>query len=305
VPALLRRTKADTMAGRYGIMWPLKDNHFEGNRIYADFYQVGAEPGRMSCSRPNLQNIPRDKAYRACIGPARGRVLVSADYSQIEMRIAAVLSGDEALLAAFRAGEDIHTATAERALGAHPAMSKEERTYLRQLAKTLNFGLLYGAGALTFRESAVASGVSLTLEEAEQFRNRFFSAYRGLQRWQAVQGNSTGPVRTLAGRRRLRVPSYTQRLNTPVQGTAADLLKLALARIWEDRHAHPTAALVNIVHDEILIECDAGEAEAVKVWLKDHMEAVGPELVPDVPIVAEAQVIPWWGWKPPEDEQKQ
>jgi N6-adenosine-specific RNA methylase IME4 len=247
----------------------------------------------MSCSRPNLQNIPRDPAYRACFRPQPGRVLVKADFSQIELRIAAQLSQDPTMLAAFRAGEDFHTATAARVLGVEPA---EVTLDQRQLAKCLNFGLLYGAGAPRLKQQAEESyGVSLSLDEADELRRKFFRTYRYLQRWQAVQGNGQGETRTLTGRRRVGVESYTERLNSPVQGAGADLLKLALGRLYADRAAYPSAQIVNVIHDEILVECDAGDAHDVEAWLPRHMEAAGAELLPDVRVVAEASSMADWG----------
>ena len=136
---------------------------------------IGAASGRMACSTPNLQNIPRDPAYRRCIRPAAGRVLVKADYSQIELRIAAQVSGDTAMQEAFRAGEDLHTTTARAVLGREP--TKDDR----QLAKALNFGLLYGMGAERLRIYAQDEyGVTLSEAEAARFRQRFFQTYPGL-----------------------------------------------------------------------------------------------------------------------------
>jgi DNA polymerase-1 len=293
--SLLLYREADKRAGLYGIEF-LKYVDERTGRLYADFLQLGSVAGRMSCTRPNLQNIPRDPAYRACFAAPPGRALVKADYSQIELRIAAQISQDDALLAAYRQGADVHTRTAAAVLGAsETAVTKEQR----QLAKALNFGLLYGMGAKRLREYAASDyRVTLSDEEAERFRERFFATYAGLRRWHRSQPKDAIETRTLAGRRRLAVDPFTHKLNSPVQGTGADILKLALARLWEDRHAHPDAVPVLVVHDEIVLECDADQAEAVAAWLTTHMEAAGAALVLDVPIVAEAATFANWSGTP-------
>jgi DNA polymerase-1 len=203
----------------------------------------------MSCTGPNLQQLPRDAAYRRCIRAPEGKVLVKADYSQIELRIAAKVSGDQAMLEAYGRGEDLHALTARRVLGLEQ-VTKEHR----QLAKALNFGLLYGIQAKGFRVYARRQyGLDLTLEQAEQYRRAFFTAYPGLETWhRRVKQEHAPETRTLAGRRRLLgvQTSDTLRLNSPVQETGADGLKLALALLWERRGQCLGAFPVLAVHDE-------------------------------------------------------
>jgi DNA polymerase I len=313
VPLLLQYSALATLTSTYGADYVERYADPVARRIHGEFQQLGAEAtGRMACWDPNLQQIPRDPRYRACFRPEPGRVLVDADYSQIELRIAAFISRDEAMLTEYREGADLHVRTAAAVLGiAEHEVTKEQR----QLAKALNFGLIYGIGALRLREHAASKyGVHLTHEEAVRFRNRFFQAYPGLRRWQHRQGNGFAVVtswhdllargakvgsetRTLAGRRRLEVEKYTEKLNSPVQGSGADILKLALARLVEDRAAFPSACLVLVVHDEIVIECDAANAEGVKAWLKGHMEAAGAELLTDVPVVVDVTIAADWSGK--------
>jgi DNA polymerase-1 len=288
--------EATKRTGTYGRAW-LKHISADG-RVYPSWNQLGSEAGRMSCSGPNMQQLPRDEAYRRCVVAPPGRVLVKADYSQIELRIAAKVSGDEALLAAYRDGVDVHRQTAQRVLG------KEEVTRDdRQLAKALNFGLLYGMGKDRFRENARAEyGIELTPAQAEEYRSAFFLAYPGLRAWHKRTGR-TGEkpldTRTLAGRRRLGVTRFTEKLNTPVQGTGADGLKLALALLWERRHEVPGAFPVLAVHDEIVVECDAGQAEAVRAWLRQAMlDAMAPLLDP-LPVEVEVKIARTWGGDPP------
>jgi DNA polymerase-1 len=283
--------EATKRTGTYGRAWT-KHISTDG-RVYPRWNQTGSEAGRMSCSDPNMQQLPRDKAYRRCVAAPPGRVLVKADYSQIELRIAAKVSGDKALLDAYEKGEDVHTQTARRVLG-KADVTKEDR----QLAKALNFGLLYGMGRERFRENARTEyGLDLSDEKAERYRDAFFRAYPGLRAWHRSVGRTADAAidtRTLAGRRRLAVARYTEKLNTPVQGTGADGLKLALALLWERRDQAPGAFPVLAVHDEIVVEADEGRADAAAAWLKAAMvDAMAPLIAP-VPVEVEVRVARTW-----------
>jgi DNA polymerase-1 len=302
IAGLLRKYRERTKRlGTYGVNW-LKHVASDG-RVYASWKQTGSEAGRMSCADPNMQQLPREKAYRRCVVAPPGRMLVKADYSQIELRIAAKVSGDKALLAAYRDGIDVHRQTAQRVLGKED-VTKDDR----QLAKALNFGLVYGMSARGFRLHARGEyGLDLTEEQAESYRNAFFRTYKGLADWHTrVKRLKAAETRTLAGRRRL-TPSAPadktaqdrrrfdsamdrQRLNTPVQGTGADGLKVALALLWERRGDVPGAFPVLAVHDEIVVECDRDQVERVAAWLKTAMvEAMAP-LVEPVRVEVEVQV---------------
>jgi DNA polymerase-1 len=295
VRLLLDYRDATKRGDTYGIEFATRHVGADG-RIHASFHQIGAETGRMACSDPNLQNIPKLPAYRACFRPSPGRVLVKADYSQIEMRIAAQITQDPVMIAAYQAGEDLHTKTAAAVRGVDlAAVTPADRRH----AKAVNFGMLFGMGAGGLVQYAKNTyDVTLTEAEAAVFINRFFATYPTVRAWQRRQGEGTDDPRTLGGRRRIGVTRYTERVNTPVQGTAADIVKLALARLWADRAHVPGAAVVLVVHDEILIECDTGEAAAVATWLTGHMEAAGAALLPDVPVVAEAQIMRDWSGAP-------
>jgi DNA polymerase I-like protein with 3'-5' exonuclease and polymerase domains len=290
---LLRKYRAASKrASTYGARWFA--DALERGRIYAGWRQIGADSGRMACASPNLQNLPRDPRYRRCFVAPPGRVLVKADYSQIELRIAALIADDKAMLAAYGRGEDLHTATARLVLGvAHP--TKEQR----QIAKSLNFGLLYGMGHRGLRIYARSSyGVELTEEQARDYRAAFFRAYPGLARWhEQVRRKRAPESRTLAGRRRLfhdKTPD-TQRLNTPVQGTGADGLKLALALLWERRGECPGAIPVLAVHDEIVIETDASRADDAADWLRRAMRDGMAPLIAPVPCEVEVKAGRTWG----------
>jgi DNA polymerase-1 len=290
--ALRRHRDASKRATAFGETW-LDDHLAADDRVYPSWRQLGAASGRMSCSEPNMQQLPRGD-HRRCVAAPPGRVLVKADYSQIELRVAAKVSGDEALLAAYRAGEDLHTKTAKNVLGVAEVTKNH-----RQLAKALNFGLLYGMGAKGFRVYARTNyGVELTETQAASYRNSFFKAYPGLHRWHHTVGMSREQAietRTLLGRRVRGVARFSEKLNAPVQGTGADGLKAALALLWERRMEVPGAVPVLAVHDEIVIECDEAQAEQVAIWLKTAMfDAMAP-LIEPVPVVVDVKVGRTWG----------
>jgi DNA polymerase I-like protein with 3'-5' exonuclease and polymerase domains len=274
--------------GTYGTEWL---SHVEANgRVYPHWRQTGAASGRMSCSDPNMQNLPRG-AYRRCVVAPPGRVLVKADYSQIELRIAAKVSGDKALLDAYRRGDDLHTITARNVLGI-AEVTKEHR----QLAKALNFGLLYGMGARGFRQYAKAHyGLALTEADAHRYRSAFFKSYPSLAAWHRSIPQTPIDTRTLAGRRLCNVTRFTEKLNAPIQGTGADGLKLALALLWERRQEATGAFPVLAVHDEIVVEADAERADTAAAWLKSAMVDAMVPLIEPVPVEVEVKIGQSWG----------
>jgi len=244
----------------------------------------------MACCSPNMQNLPRGE-YRCCVAAPPGRVLVKADYSQIELRIAAKVSGDKALIAAYERGEDLHTQTARQVLGITDVTKQH-----RQLAKAINFGLLYGMGANAFRSYARTNyGVEMSEAEAQGYREAFFSAYPGLRRWHRSMGERPIDTRTLARRRVLGVDRFTEKLNLPVQGTGADGLKIALGLLWDRRRECPDAVPVLAVHDEIVVECDDGRATETADWLRRCMVDAMSPLIDPVPVVVEVKVGRTWG----------
>jgi DNA polymerase-1 len=281
---------AARLATAYGRDW-LRHAGPDG-RVYAAWKQVGAgSSGRMSCSGPNLQQLPRDQRYRRCFVAPPGRVLVKADYSQIELRIAAKIAGERRMLDAYRAGEDLHILTARSLLGKSEVTKAD-----RQLAKAVNFGLLYGQGARGLMRYALANyGVALTEAEAGLYREKFFATYPGLRRWHRSVGDAAIDTRTLAGRLRRNVTRFTEKLNTPVQGTGADGLKRATALLWERRGECPGAFPVLFVHDEVVVEAPADAADSAAVWLKEAMLDGMAPLVDPVPVEVEATIGQTWG----------
>jgi DNA polymerase-1 len=274
VAALLRYRDAEKRVSTYGLPFLGAVNAVSG-RIHSNWHQIGAATGRMASGEPNLQNVPRLPAYRACFRAPEGRTLVKCDFSQVELRLAAEISGDETLLGAYRDGLDVHALTATRVLGAE-SVTKEQR----QAAKALNFGLLYGAGAPTLRSYAASTyHVHFTEIDAQRLHDAFFATYPGLRAWHrrvsAELRKDASETRTLAGRRRL-FPDPTKRrftefVNSPVQGSGADAVKGALALLWERRDRCPGAFPVLIVHDELVVECAVEQIEAATDWVYGAM----------------------------------
>lgn len=265
-------------------------------RIRADFKQIGAEKtGRMSCNNPvNLQNPPANEETRSCFVAPNGRKLVIADYSQIELRIAADFSADEAMCASFVKGEDLHQNTAN------------DLNVPRSFAKRLNFGIPYGIGPTKF---AAQAGISF--EEGKNIIGRHRQKYVGLHQWldsADAQAREQRFARTMSGRimrfsaddagdyKELRkVLSAVGRngKNGPIQGTSADIIKRA-ARLVYDALRGSSAKLVNIVHDEIVVEVDEGEAEWAAEVVQSKMVEAGGEFVTRVPVPVEAKVSEVW-----------
>ncbi len=266
-------------------------------RLHPRYGQNGAWSGRMSCGGPNIQQIPRDAAFRGCFTVPQGRKLVIADYSQIELRVAAEIAQDERMIAAYRANEDLHRLTASLISG-KPLVEITKQD--RQAAKAVNFGLIYAMGAKGLQAYARDTyGQDMTLEEATRFRDRFFAAYEGIASWhRRLRQHPPTESRTLAGRKH----SYREAAglsgltNTPVQGSAADIVKQALG-LLVDALAPTTAYIVAMVHDEILIEADECEAGSVAELLKKTMESAGAHYLKRVPVVAEVQVADSWAEK--------
>ncbi len=238
-------------------------------RIHPSFLIGGTATGRLSCNNPNIQNPPRDSSFRALFAPPQGRCLVVADYGQIELRVAALVSGDVAMLEAFERGDDLHRKTAAAFLKKPPELiTKAER----QIAKGINFGMLFGSGARGLQAFCKSSyGVELSIEQAEKARAAFFATYPQLAFWQKrTRGaaEKVKQVRTPGGRcRALEKNIGTECLNTPIQGGAAEVMLATLAALSLPKDAQ----LVNIVHDELVVECDTEQAVAVQAEVERAM----------------------------------
>jgi DNA polymerase I-like protein with 3'-5' exonuclease and polymerase domains len=268
-------------------------------RLHADFRQIGAPTGRFACTNPNIQQVPHAVEYRRCFsGYPEGRKLVIADYSQIELRILAEFSGDQGFIDAFRSGADLHRVTASQVFNASlDQVTKEQRDF----AKRLNFGVVYGIGAQRF---ALMTG--LTVPEAENVLRRYFGTYRQLDtylREAASRAVTDRQARTASGRLvRFRYDendrqqiSMTQRngKNTPIQGTSADILKRAL-RLLRSELANSDAQIVNIIHDEIVVETNADDAQEIAQKVERIMCAAGEEYLKTVPVKVETETADEW-----------
>ena len=258
-------------------------------RLHTTFNQAGAATGRLSSSNPNLQNIPirteLGREIRAAFVPRRGWKLIVADYSQIELRLLAHMSRDAVLVDAFRNGEDIHTRTAAEVFGVPPLMVTPEH---RRNAKAVNFGIVYGQTPFGLSQS-----LGIERKEAEQYIRAYFERYAGVRRWldgTIVDVRRSGVSINLFGRRRP-IPDMNSRnpnarnfaertaVNTPLQGTAADLIKLAMIRIDEKLRGMQAKMLLQ-VHDELVFEAPPEEVSEVAAMVKSLMEGVTKLEVP-------------------------
>ncbi len=271
-------------------------------RLHTRFQQAVAATGRLSSVNPNLQNLPiRTEAgmkIRKAFCAAPGALLVAADYSQIELRVLAHIAGEKAMIDAFLAGEDIHRSTAATVLGVSVDFVSAEQ---RRAAKTINFGLIYGMSAY-----GLAQALGISTKEAEQFIAVYFARYSGVQGYMQetlAAAERDGRVETLYGRRRylpdiqsknwnLRENARRVAINARIQGTAADLMKLAMIAVDRRlRSEHRQARLLLSVHDELVVEAPAGEAAAVAELVRGEMSGVA-ELA--VPLVVDSGLGPTW-----------
>jgi len=268
--------------------------HKKTARLHPRYGQIGTWSGRMSCSYPNIQQIPRSKAFRACFTAAPGRRLIIADYSQIELRVAAEITGDPKMIEAYQKGEDLHMLTASLMLGKPiETITKQER----QAAKAVNFGLIYSMGAAGLKQYSLQSyGIEIAIEQAEEFRSRFFKAYTGIARWHSsLKKSSMTESRTLTGRKFIFSPNVglSGLCNTPVQGTAADITKKALG-LLAGRLKGTNIYIVGIVHDEIILESPEQDAAEAAKLLKSTMEEAGASVLKHVPCQADVIIAENW-----------
>jgi len=264
-------------------------------RIHPTFNQIGAATGRISSTHPNVQNIPirsqEGIRIREAFVPAEGMLLVSADYSQVELRIVAHYSGDESLIDAFANGEDIHRRTAAEVNGISPEqVSADQRAH----AKAINFGIIYGSSAF-----GIANQLGIAQAEAQATIQRYFARYAGVRRFldqTVAAAQESGFVRTLLGRRRylpdlrsrnraLRQAAERMAVNSVIQGTAADLIKKAMVEVHEGlRETGLGARMLLQVHDELVFETPPDELAALSALVKARMEGV---YALSVPLVAD------------------
>ena len=271
----------------------------DSDRICPNYNQLGTETGRLSCSEPNLQQIPKDARFRELIRARDGYALVVADFSQVELRVAADLSQEPNMIEAYRKGRDLHQ-EAGALMSGKPFEECGKGTTERQSAKAANFGLLFGAGWKKLAEQAAKDyDLYWTEEYSRDTVAKWRAAFPNLRAWQDEVGNrETTAIFTKTGRRRMAVgrsDKYTTRINTEVQGTAGDIAKKALLRVWKYLVTYPNEAfLIGAVHDEIILEVREPVVDVWKKRLVLAMENAGKELIKSVPIVAEVDSGPCW-----------
>jgi DNA polymerase I len=276
--------------------------HPETGRLHTSFSQTTAATGRLSSSDPNLQNIPirteLGREIRAAFVAGKGKILLSADYSQIELRVMAHFSGDPVLTEAFRNGEDIHARTAQEVFGVGPMAQNAEH---RRAAKAINFGIIYGLSAF-----GLAQQLGIGQKEGAQFIHAYFTRYRGVKEFldkTLAETRKTGVAKTLFGRIRpipeinspqAQLRGFAERtaLNSPLQGTAADLIKMAMIKIDQRLAAEKfEAKMILQVHDELLFETPLKEKDRLEKLVREEMEGVHKLAVP---LVVEISAGPNW-----------
>jgi DNA polymerase-1 len=249
-----------------------------------------AATGRLSSSDPNLQNIPirteLGREIRRAFVAAPGHVLISADYSQIELRVLAHLAEDETLIEAFQRGDDIHDQTALKIFGAD---SGQDRHQLRSTAKMINYALLYGKTAFT-----LSKDIGVTPQAAQAFIDAYFAGFPRVRSFidrTLEEARFSGAVKTMYGRRRL-VPELNSRdfqrrsaaereaVNMPIQGTAADIMKLAMIDVDEALASYPEARIILTVHDELLLEVPSAQSDELAIVVRDRMQSATTLKVP-------------------------
>lgn len=273
------------------------------DRVHTSYNQTVAATGRLSSSDPNLQNIPikteLGREIRKAFVAPKGKRLLALDYSQIELRLAAVIAKDKPFISAFQESADIHTRTASEVWSVAEADVTNEQ---RRAAKAINFGILYGMGPRSLSRST-----GLSMEEAKQFIDRYFEIHHAIREYldqTKLKAHTDGYVETLFGRRRylpeiqsgvpmLIAAAERMAINMPVQGTAADIMKMAMLRVdgWLSKSQWPAKMLLQ-VHDELVLECEKDAVEAVAKGVKEMMESVASF---DVPLVVDVEVGKNWG----------
>lgn len=312
--ALVEYRKLDKLVTSYGESSFLSKIHPFTGRIHANWQQIGTETGRFSCKQPNLQQIP--PKLRACVGGESDWVLIGADFSQMELRILAELSKDPILVDAFMTGKDIHSVTASNLFNLDMDNISKEQRYA---AKTLNFGITYGMKARKFMDMMNAEAIKagkkeITIKQAGELIDKYRETYKTANNyldatgWQSIRELKT---QTPFGRKRFfkSVPTNIaakaykgqieaikrQGANMPIQGTNADITKMAMIELHEAlRDYGYRGNIILQVHDEIVVLAHKTQAEHIKPMIVDTMVKAGQELLPNIPVVVDAYVSDYW-----------
>ncbi|MEB3223046.1 MAG: DNA polymerase [Candidatus Sericytochromatia bacterium] len=297
VPLLLQLRHAQKAVTSYG-EGLLAHVHPTTGRLHASFAQLQTSTGRFSCSQPNLQNIPSDDAHRGCFVAPPGHCLIVADYSQMELRILAELSGDAAFRRAFEQGLDLHRMTASEMFW---VPYDEVKPSQRSAAKGINFGLVYGRGA-----ASLAGELGVSVERARELITRYFETYRGVAAWLQATAHAviaTRELRSLAGRRgRFAFDEHDRAAvaaaeragkNFPIQASNSDILKQAMA-LLPGRLGPLGARLVNCIHDELVVEAPAAAADAAAEVVRATMREAGEAFLRTTPVEVDVKVGASW-----------
>lgn len=308
IPHLLRYRELQKLVSTYIDNLPALVS--KDGRLRSTFLQTGTTTGRLASRDPNLQNIPvrteESKAIRKAFKAAKGNVLVSIDYSQIELRIAAILSGDEQLVEIFRNGEDVHAGVASRVF---QVAESDVTSDMRRKAKVINFGILYGMGVNALRQNL---GDGTTREEAQEFLNAYFNTFTRLAEYleeTKEYARLHGHTKTMFGRRRqfpgisssapfIRAQAERMAINAPVQGTAADIMRIAMNQVYDyiEKRKDKKVAMLLQVHDELVFEVSEKElATVVPEVVKCMVDVFGEHDTKEVPITVDVEVGDNWG----------
>ena len=274
------------------------------DRIHADFFQIGAKSGRLSCTKPNLQQQPSKTLpeWRTIFKAAAGNKIIIADYSQIELRILAQVSQDNEYIRAYKENTDLHKLTASKIF---KKPIDEVNIKDRNVAKTVNFGIVYGMGALGLQEKLKAAGIEVTENEAKEIIKGYFEAYPGVAKYLrdiSAQGLKNLEVRSISGRlmkfespknKRERSSIKRESKNLPIQSLCADMIKIAMNNIFLELEPKGVK-FINTVHDELVFECTEAQAEEVKDIVKEEMEKAGALFLTDIPCIAEVKISDTW-----------
>jgi len=273
--------------------------HTKTGRLHPSFFQIGARSGRFSCRNPALQTIPHAPLIRRCFTAAPGYVLVKADYSQIELRIIAKITNDPLLRQAYATNQDVHRMTASLLMDKPVAEITDAD---RRIGKSINFGLVYGMSAVRLQlETHLQYGIVLTHKKASALHNRYFELFEGVDRWhkqtkRALYSKNQRQARTLLGRVRTwtEQPSFNEFVNFPVQGTSANITKLALVELIPYLDA-TRICLVMVNHDEILLEVLKSLTSHAIALLRSCMVDTGTPILSPMPVEVDIKVGKSWG----------
>ena len=303
IKALIEYKEAEKLLNTFIRKLPNYINEKTG-RVHADFSQIGAKSGRLSCTKPNLQQQPTRALpeWRTIFQAATGNKIITADYSQIELRILAQMSQDPEFLRAYNEGADLHSLTASKIFN-KPLDAVEKRE--RNIAKTVNFGIAYGMWTTGLQRKLQSAGIDITEKESKDIIQGFYNAYPIVTKYLrdiSLQGLRNLELKNNAGRLiKFEAPKNDKERsgikreskNLPIQSLCADMIKIAMASIFL-RLEPKGVKFINTVHDELVFECIEDQAEEVKKIVKAEMEKVGELFLKDIPCIADVKISDTW-----------